>query len=247
MTRPHLERHTRERLTGAVILVALVVLLVPELLSGPRPRAARSAVSTDEPPVRAYTMSLGDDSAGGVTGQPGPAPPSNAAQMGGAVQASGAVRPSAPVPSGGAVRPSAPVQSGGAAPRASGPPPASAAVPSLPPPRPAPRMAGLGPPPAAKALAPSTEVHASQPAAGRTQSAEGWMVQLGSFGSRANAERLARQLKLKGYVASISQSVTGGRKWYRVRVGPERDRSAASAVAARLRAAGHAGAVVQPR
>src|SRR5215469_7485704 len=57
---PMVENHARERLTGAAILVAVIVLLVPELLSGPR-RAAPQAVATiDEAPVRSYTLSLGD-------------------------------------------------------------------------------------------------------------------------------------------------------------------------------------------
>lgn len=55
----------KERLTGAIILVALIVLLVPELLSGPprakRPsaRAANAPSATAQPPVHSYTLPLG--------------------------------------------------------------------------------------------------------------------------------------------------------------------------------------------
>ncbi len=74
----------------------------------------------------------------------------------------------------------------------------------------------------------------------------GWHVQVGSFSSRDHADRLARQLKSKGFSASVSQSVTRGRTWYRVRVGPERNRTAALAMASRLHAAGVTAVVQQP-
>ena len=58
----------KERLTGAIILVVLIVLLVPELLSGPKgpaatpPAAGAASPSSEEPPLRSYTINLGDDS-----------------------------------------------------------------------------------------------------------------------------------------------------------------------------------------
>ncbi len=52
----------KERLTGAIILVALIVLLVPEFLRGPVKSAPRTvAASAEEPPLRSYTINLGDD------------------------------------------------------------------------------------------------------------------------------------------------------------------------------------------
>ena len=54
----------KERLTGAIILVVLIVLLVPELLSGPSrsaPAPQAAAPSTEEPPLRSYTINLADD------------------------------------------------------------------------------------------------------------------------------------------------------------------------------------------
>jgi cell division septation protein DedD len=70
-----------------------------------------------------------------------------------------------------------------------------------------------------------------------------WMVQLGSFASRANAERLAQQLRARGFQVSVSQGSTG-RRLYRVRAGPAPTRAAATQLAAKLHAAGHAGAIV---
>ncbi|MGH8219716.1 MAG: hypothetical protein ACREUT_14315, partial [Steroidobacteraceae bacterium] len=50
----------RERLTGAAILVAVIVLLVPELLSRPQHAAPRPVAVVDEAPVRSYTLSLSE-------------------------------------------------------------------------------------------------------------------------------------------------------------------------------------------
>ena len=57
----------KERLTGAIILVVVVVLLVPELLSGPSRSAPPAApalptsASAEEAPLRSYTINLQDD------------------------------------------------------------------------------------------------------------------------------------------------------------------------------------------
>lgn len=69
------------------------------------------------------------------------------------------------------------------------------------------------------------------------------MVQLGSFASRANAERLAQQLRARGFQAAVSQG-SSGRRLFRVRAGPAPSRAAAAQLAGKLRAAGHAGAIV---
>jgi DedD protein len=56
----YLDRRVKERLIGASILVALIVLVVPELLSGPRaaaPSAQRAAAISAEP-IRNVTVDL---------------------------------------------------------------------------------------------------------------------------------------------------------------------------------------------
>jgi len=70
------------------------------------------------------------------------------------------------------------------------------------------------------------------------------VVQLGVFASRGNADRLAQELKGKGFRISISEVPGNGRKLFRVRAGPVSDRTAASDLAAKLRAAGATGSVV---
>jgi cell division protein FtsN len=79
--------------------------------------------------------------------------------------------------------------------------------------------------------------------AGVTSAAGAWMVQLGSFASRTNAEHLARQVRAQGFPVSVSQGASG-RRLYRVRVGPARDHTAAAQLAQRLRASGHSGSLV---
>ena len=71
-----------------------------------------------------------------------------------------------------------------------------------------------------------------------------WAVQLGSFSNKENAERLAADLRKQGYAAFLSQLESDGDALQRVRVGPQKDRPAAEAVAAKLSAAGHPGQVV---
>ena len=54
-----MENRLKERLTGAAILVALIVLLVPEMFHGQRPDEIAGAASSGEgPPLRSYTIDL---------------------------------------------------------------------------------------------------------------------------------------------------------------------------------------------
>ena len=194
-----------------MILVALMVLLVPELLTGPirsAPRTAAVASSAEEPPLRSYTINLADDAHSRST----------------AATASGPQQPT-----------SLSVAQPAAA--ESTPPPAPSAAPR------APQAAPAAPPPPM----PAKSARASAAAASAANSVAGdsgtWMVQLGSFASRTNAERLAGQVRAGGFKVSVSQG-SSGRRLYRVRVGPAHDREAAMQLAVKLRAAGHSGSLV---
>jgi cell division septation protein DedD len=195
----------KERLTGAIILVTLIVLLVPELLTGPvrsAPRANAVASSAEEPPLRSYTIKLADETH-----------PRSAAVHNG---------PEQPAPL--AAPPSADTA---AAQPAAAEPPSSAAAPT------AATAGATQAPPAAGAAAPPP---------GTAESSGVYVVQLGSFASRANADRLARQVRSQGFPVSVSRGNSG--HLYRVRVGPAHDRAAASELAQQLRARGHSGAIV---
>lgn len=71
-----------------------------------------------------------------------------------------------------------------------------------------------------------------------------WAVQLGSFSDKANAEKLAANLRKQEYAAFLSQLVKNGKELHRVRVGPQQDRQSAEAMAVQLLKVGHKGQVV---
>jgi DedD protein len=71
-----------------------------------------------------------------------------------------------------------------------------------------------------------------------------WAVQLGSFGSQENADKLAAELRKQGFAAFLSELSTGSGDLHRVRIGPQKDRESAEAMAERLLKAGHKGQVV---
>jgi len=91
------------------------------------------------------------------------------------------------------------------------------------------------------APAPTSTAPAAKPAASGA-----WAVQLGSFASRTNADKLVRQLKGQGFAVYLVPGGSGFALRYRVRVGPMADRGAAAQVAAKLKALGHPSSFVPP-
>lgn len=98
---------------------------------------------------------------------------------------------------------------------------------------------------------PATGPVKSQPkAAGNTKLVQAisptgmWAVQLGSFSNQANADRLAADLRKQGFAAFLSQLQTESGSLHRVRIGPQKNREGAEAMAAKLNSAGHKGQVV---
>ncbi len=71
-----------------------------------------------------------------------------------------------------------------------------------------------------------------------------WAVQLGSFSDKDNAEKLAADLRKQGYAAFLSEVATDSGQLHRVRIGPQKDRESAEAMASRLLRVGHKGQVV---
>ncbi len=99
---------------------------------------------------------------------------------------------------------------------------------------------------------PATKPAATKPAATKAQATKPpsqsvtgmWAVQMGSFANKSNAERLAVDLREKGFAAFLSQLKTSSGQLHRVRIGPQKDRSSAESVSAQLNRAGHKGQVV---
>jgi DedD protein len=225
---PIVDVQAKDRLTGAVILVVLLVLVIPELLSGPeRKGAAVTAQRSDEPPLRSYTMDLGDTRRAPVSATAAAAAPPDAAP------APAVTAPAAGEPVAAALPAQVPV------PVVTAPPAVTAPIAA--PPRVTATRPAAAAPVQESVKAPAVVAHPAPPAT----SGAGWTVQLGSFASRANAERLVLDLKAKGFAAFSTESGSGGRKLYRVRVGPVGDRASAEALGAKLRAAGHSGTLTQ--
>lgn len=249
----------KERLTGAIILVVLIVLLVPELLSGPSrsvPAPQAAATSSEEPPLRSYTINLADDShataAASVSGpnvspqSSGPAQPTPiveppTAQQGAAGSSTESTEgsPEQPQDDSPQQTPAAAAGSQETLREQPQPPPSQGASP------PSEHSPTASPPIPPHHTVPDKPVTAERVGAGPKPAATGeWMVQLGVFRNHANAERLAQQLKEQGFHALVSESVTGGGPLWRVRAGPVAERASAEQLGARLRAAGHGGSVV---
>ncbi|MEO7387568.1 MAG: SPOR domain-containing protein [Gammaproteobacteria bacterium] len=68
-----------------------------------------------------------------------------------------------------------------------------------------------------------------------------WIVQLGSFSSRDNADRLAASLRRQGFAVTVLGGGGSSGTLFRVRAGPEPDKAAADELASRLTAAGFKG------
>ncbi len=264
----------KERLTGAIILVALIVLLVPELLTGPVRSSTvpqTAAASSEEPPLRSYTINLADDTrtarsttsvgaAAAPDGADQPAPqanPSAVTESTDPVAVSGNAAGSGPTGSGASTAPGTPVASSGAVSGTAGSGTTSPAHPVTSDGRAAgdaavPAASGDATAPAPSGSARTVTAPTSSGSATREHPrvpapaahGSGWMVQLGVFASRSNADRLAQELKGKGFRVSVSEIAGSSRALFRVRAGPVSDRTAASELAAKLRAAGAPGSVV---
>ena len=125
-----MDRRVKERLIGASILVALVVLVVPELLSGPKPNAASAPTlpAAAPEPIRNVTVDLTTSKA------PANSEVEPASQPAAQTSTSQTPTPSTPAPSGAAASAAAPTGTAAAKPLAKAaaalPKPVESAAPS---------------------------------------------------------------------------------------------------------------------
>jgi DedD protein len=61
-----------------------------------------------------------------------------------------------------------------------------------------------------------------------------WVVQVASLGSPEAAKGLRDRLRAKGYTAFVEEATVNGKRYFRVRVGPEVERARADGLAAEL-------------
>jgi cell division septation protein DedD len=225
------ETRTKERLTGALILVALLVVLIPELLSGRKAGGGAGDVpdarpASEGPPLRSYTLDLG-------------APAE--AQL--ADQSALSVRPSESAGTGVPAPTPAPEPAVAAVPASAAPPAAAPESPKPAPPKPEPPRPEP-PKPAAVTAAPAKAAAASTAAPSDAAKGKSWTVQVGSFAKLENAQRFVQQLTAEGFAAQLLAG--SGAQLHRVRVGPAENKAAAVALQSRLAAQGHKGTLVAP-
>jgi cell division septation protein DedD len=234
-----MDRRVKERLVGATILLVLIVVVVPELLSGPK-QAAKPAPLTLPVPVHSYTVDVTDHSLAPTTTGP------TAADI--AASAAASAVPAAAPAVATAAAPSdepAPVSAPGSAPTAheATAPAARATNPGS---EPAPLESGASPPTSSKSDTNKAVASSAGLASASHRATGAWAVQLGSFASKPNADKLVRALAGKGYVLTVSAAGSGASLRYRVRISSLADREAAERVLERLKAQGQAATLVPP-
>ncbi len=216
-----MERHVKERLIGAAVLVAAAVILIPEMLSGRGgssgdDKLPTAVISPGDTALKTYTIDLNRSTTQSAATGPGSlttnAPPPEAAPAPETQsQAASTTAPQAiPEPK---AESAAAVRGSPTGPATSAP----AAVPLA-----APKPVPVDP-------APARNTMPDKPANG------GFAVQLGSFSSRATADSLAAKLRSEGYDAFVMPVKSGTNTLYRVRIGPMPDREAAMGVVAKVK------------
>jgi DedD protein len=99
-------------------------------------------------------------------------------------------------------------------------------------------------PPPAQEPKPATNAPAASSTTTGSSTTGMWAVQLGSFSDQKNADRLAADLRKQGFAAFLITLPTDSGELHRVRIGPQKDRASAKAMAERLQKAGHPGKVL---
>ena len=225
-----MDTHLKERLVGAAVLVAVAVILIPEMLSGPSDRKAVDGGerAAEEGGVRTYTIDLGDRARSGAN-DAAPSADTTSAAVEETPAPPPEIVPEASVPVAVPEKQQAVnTQAGAATPesRAEEQPAsvakASQAASSLPP-------------------APVQGTQTARPAGGRDQP---WAVQIGSFANQATADKLSQDLKRRGYASFVVPFKPGAQTLYRVRVGPMKARGDADAIVQKLKREGTTATVV---
>jgi cell division septation protein DedD len=212
-----MENRLKERLTGGAILVAIIVALVPEMFKGQDGSAPATGSS-----------SSGD----------GPPVRTVIVDLSNNPKSSGPLQPASEAPA-----PVAPTIATTPAQVSPAPVPVPAPLATSPASTPAATVhtSSAAAPRIARAPAPS-----SNPAAPAAHAAPAgnWSVQLGLFSKRENAERMLSDAKAKGVNAAISGPDAKGQ--FHVHVTGLTDRSAAAAMAQKMKGEGLPAAIVAP-
>jgi len=79
------------------------------------------------------------------------------------------------------------------------------------------------------------KVQQADPKQAHKKPIKSFALQIGTFGSNENATKMRDQIRKAGYSAFVYKSTTKGKTSYKVRIGPELDRSALKKIKARLK------------
>ncbi len=207
----------KQRLVGAVVIVALAVIFVPMLFekepSDPQPALQEAIPEAPrfDPDLKSEVF-LGPEDSGLGGFDPGATTES---------------RPLA-LPPPGDLDPASVAGVAGEAPAAYGPEPPEADLE-----RPSVRSAEPGP--GRHSAPPTTPVLEPVAPRGPQDGMPSWVVQVASLGTPEAAGEMEARLRKAGFSAFVEQAEVRGKLFYRVRVGPEVDRAGAERAAARLR------------
>ena len=251
-----MERQLLERMIGAAVLLVALVVIVPAVLDG-RPDADDAAPAdvrvadaplaeapladapmrqvtirpdrpTDSPPVATATD---------TTDQVEPAENTITKQPAELAQPANESKPKLAAES----PPKTEAKTGAAADTRAAPKPAPKKVPAE-------QAPAKNPPPPTPEKQPerTPAPEVKSPSTPPALLASGWVVQLGSFSSRANAQGLADKTRAKGFQSYLMPIERSGKTLYRVRVGPPKKlREEAAKLANQLKKAGFTGQVAE--
>lgn len=244
-----MDNQVKQRVIGAVVLVALAVIFVPMLLEKPDsdlgpvgsnlPEQPDQTVQdriepltlpeppAEEEPAQVVLDQAPDAATAAQAPDAAATPPPPGAAQAPAEESTAPVEPALPAPV--TTAPIAP------APATTAPPAATA--PATQPPTAAPAAPVQQAAPVAAAPVPATTP--AKPVTGaQTDTAakplSGWVVQLASLASKNNALALRERLRGLGYTAFVEETTTAQGVLYRVRVGPELERANAETLRNRL-------------
>lgn len=205
-----MDESLKKRLIGAVVLVSLAVIFVPMLVED-EPVVSSHISDTNIPPrPELQSVDLPGDAVppGDTGGTSGQNPQTYALPLPESVQNAPSSVPTTPVP--------APVADV-----------ADTAAPPPPPPEPEIKPEITPKPAPAPTAAPAPKPAPAPAATAKPLSPGSWVVQVGSFSDKANADALSARLRTAGYEAFQDDVRVGDKVLYRVRVGPEADRQRA--------------------
>jgi DedD protein len=222
------DKHLKERLVGAAVLVAAAVILIPEMLTGPHESVTEPAELLPGAPaeaggVKTYTIDLSaaqrKDATIATESSVDAAPNLSTIADLSTIEVAPAPPPEEPVAS-------------RRQPVTASTPPSDAPVPERTRPT---ATAATGPAESATSSRPIANAGKTQLSAPAKDGSD-WAVQVASFGVRATADRIAAELKDKGFTSYVTPFESRGQTLYRVRVGPVDDRAAAEALLGRVKA-----------